>query len=199
MNAETVKLKKINPVYLAISIFVPIFALVAGTVVAMIFIDNTGVGSLIAAALLLAAALWWGVGITALYKKQAKKLVQAEEEKGFRATHIFTGNNCALAVAPQQRELAFVFRWNPMECQRVPMSSVQSTWVDDGKGGKGILEGTSRVSFLLRIDGKKLRVDTFISNRRYTMTSPMIKEALDKANTMVEAIRNASGAASANV
>ncbi len=193
MNTEAVKLKKVNPVYLAVSIFVPIFAMVAGTVVAMIFIDNSGVGSIIAMVLMLASVIWWGMGISAVYKKKAKKLFQAEEEKGFRATHIFTGNNCALAVAPQQKELALVFRWNPWECQRVPMSAVQSTWVDDGKGGKGILEGTSRVSFLLRIDGKKLRVDTFISNRRYTMSSPMIKEALDKANTMVEAIRSASG------
>lgn len=193
MNTETVKLKKVNPVYLALSIFLPIIVSIGGTVAAMIFIDNTGVGSLIATALLLAAVFWWGMGISAVYKKKAKKLFQAEEEKGFRATHIFTGNNCALAVAPQQKELALVFRWNPSECQRVPMSAVQSTWVDDGKGGKGILEGTSRVSFLLRIDGKKLRVDTFISNRRYTMTSPMVKEALEKADTMVEAIRSASG------
>ncbi len=81
--------------------------------------------------------------------------------------------------------------WNPFEPYIVSANRVTKTWVDDGKSGFGIFEGSGRVSFLFTIDDTKIRVNTFTSNTRWRMDSEYILTGISKADMMVEVLENA--------
>ena len=87
--------------------------------------------------------------------------------------------------------IALQFFWNPSESYVLPASRISRIWVDDGRGGKGFLEGSSRVSFLFVVDGVKIRVDTFTSNKRWRMESEYIQTGLSKADGMAKALEEA--------
>ena len=70
-------------------------------------------------------------------------------------------------------------------------SRIQRAWVDDGAAGGGFLRGSSRVSFLFQVDGVKIRVDTFTSNKRWRMDSDYILTGISKADVMVEVLEQA--------
>lgn len=59
--------------------------------------------------------------------------------------------------------------------------------------GAGFLEGSSRVRFLFDLEGTKIKVNTFTSNKRWRMDSDYILTAISKADVMVEAL-TAAGA-----
>lgn len=61
----------------------------------------------------------------------------------------------------------------------------------------GILEGSSRVSFLFIIDGVQIRVNTFTSNQRWRMDSDYILTGISKADMMVEILNTARDKAKA--
>ena len=65
--------------------------------------------------------------------------------------------------------------------------------MDDGSGGPGFLNGTSRVSFVFLVDGVKIRVNTFISNRRWRLESDNVLTGISKADVMVEVLNAAAG------
>ena len=73
----------------------------------------------------------------------------------------------------------------------LPANRITNLWVDDGK----MLGGSSGVSFLFIIDGVKVRVNTFTSNKIWSMNSNYIREGISKAETMVENLRRAYAAA----
>ena len=53
------------------------------------------------------------------------------------------------------------------------------------------MEGSSRVSFLFSIDGVRIRVNTFTSNKRWRMDSEYILTGISKADLMVEILETA--------
>ena len=57
--------------------------------------------------------------------------------------------------------------------------------------GKGFMEGSSRVSLLLVVDGVKIRVNTFTSNKRWRMDSDYILTGISKADMMVNVLKDA--------
>ncbi len=87
--------------------------------------------------------------------------------------------------------VGLIFFWNPFQTYVFPASRIQKAWVDDGRGGKGFLEGSSRVSFLFLVDGIKIRVDTFTSNQRWRMDSDYILTGISKADVVVQALNEA--------
>ena len=67
--------------------------------------------------------------------------------------------------------------------------------MDDGCSGAGFLKGSSRVSFLFVVDGIKIRVNTFTSNKRWRMDSNYILTGISKADMMVDVLKSAGAQA----
>ena len=92
-------------------------------------------------------------------------------------------------------KIGLLFFWNPFENFVVSAKKVSKAWVDDGRSGAGIFEGSGRVSFLLKIDDIKIRINTFTSNQRWRMDSEYILTGISKADMMVKVLEEAKGKA----
>ena len=113
------------------------------------------------------------------------------DEKGFNRKQTFYGKGKVVIIDTDKGQIGLVFFWNPFKTYIIPASKVSKAWVDDGKGGIGFLEGSSRVSFLFTVDDIKIRVDTFTSNQRFRMDSDYILTGISKADMMVKMIEEA--------
>ena len=113
------------------------------------------------------------------------------EHSGFRPNHTFDSDICTVIVDIEHGKLALIFFWNPFQNYILPASRITKIWTDDGKSGAGFMTGSSRVSFLFQVDGVKIRVDTFTSNKRWRMDSDYILTGISKADVMVEVLEQA--------
>lgn len=132
-----------------------------------------------------------GIWRKLLFKRNSKNFEKTLDETGFKRAHTFYGRGKTVFIDTENGKIGLVFFWNPTKTYTVPASKVESAWVDDGKGGVGFMEGSSRVSFLFTIDGIKIRVDTFTSNQRFRMDSDYILTGISKAEVMVKMIEEA--------
>ena len=187
------KIVKFNPAYGLLYILVPILVFVVcmaagikthviGTLAVLTFFGP-----------IVFAILWWVVGGSVLFGRKKKKLQQELDDAGFVRSHTFNGKSVMVAVDTVHGEVALLFRWNPMKSYRFPASRIGQAWVDDGCGGPGFLQGSSRVRFLFTVDGVKVAVNTFTSNRRWRMDSDYILTGISKADVMVETLSAAKG------
>ena len=117
------------------------------------------------------------------------------DAQGFVRNHTFNADGCTVAVDLKAGKIAVLFRWNPGKVYVRPAGSITKVWVDDGRGGAGFLEGSSRVSFLFTVEGMTIRVNTFTSNKRWKMDSDYILTGISKADLMVEALQAAGAGA----
>ena len=185
------KIKKIDPVYLILYLLVPVAVIaVCYTVMAVTgVIGNTAVA--LGFGPVIFAALWWILGGKVLYNNRKKAFEKNLTDTGFVRNHTFYGDGCTVVVDTVHRKLALLFRWNPMQSYVIPVGRIERAWVDDGRGGAGFLEGSSRVSFLFSVDGVNIRVNTFTSNKRWRMDSDHILTGISKADLMVEVLNEA--------
>ncbi len=188
---EGQKIKKVSMGYLLSYILGPCVFLVLCGVLSFRSIEDPGVAAMVMAAALMLAVFWWSFLGTALYDRSQPKRLRALEDRGFIRNHTFTGDGCTVAVDLVHGNLAMMFRWDPAQTYIVPASRITKVWADDGRGGPGILEGTSRVSFLFTVDGVTVRVNTFTSNRRWRMDSGNVLTGISKADVMVEVLERA--------
>ena len=135
--------------------------------------------------------VWWVFAGNFLYKRAQKRLEKELDESGFVKNYIFYGAGWTVAVDIENGKIAMVSFWNPSVSYVLPADRITKTWVDDGKSGFGIFEGSGRVSFLFMIDDVKIRVNTFTSNTRFRMDSEYILTGISKADMMVEVLENA--------
>ncbi|MCI8466195.1 MAG: hypothetical protein HFI63_10165 [Lachnospiraceae bacterium] len=188
---ETKKVKRYNVVYLLAYIFVPA---VITAVCFLIAYQTSAIGPM-AVILIMGSSflsvLWWIFAGRVIFKSKKKKLERTLDESGFVRNHTFYSSGCMVVVDVVHGSIALQFFWNPSESYVLPAGRISKTWVDDGRGGKGFLEGSSRVGFLFVVDGVKIRVDTFTSNKRWRMDSEYIVTGINKANMMVEALEEA--------
>lgn len=191
---ETQKIQKVNPLYLLGNIFIPIMAIVLVSALGVVLIPNSGVASIIIAVVFFAAIIWWSIGIGKMYEKKRDAKLKELDGKGFVRNHTFNADGCTVAVDVVHGNIAMVFKWNPSQCFVVPANQISKMWVDDGK----TMGGTSRVSFLFIVDGTKIRVNTFTSNKIWSMKSDYVLEALSKADMMIETLKKAYGVAQGN-
>lgn len=194
---ENQKIKKFNVVYMLIYILAPILLIVLLGALSMMIQDeqiaNTVI--LVVSFLSMGAIIWLILGWNIFYKNGKKKMAKELDDSGFVRNHTFNGDGCTIVVDVVHGNIALLFRMNPFQVQRFSAKRVEKAWVDDGKSGPGILQGSSRVSFLLLVDGIKVRVNTFTSNQRWKMDSDYILTGISKADMMVEVIREAMGKA----
>lgn len=187
------KMKKISVPYLLLQIFGPLAVMIAAGAVSFSLLSEN-VGSIVFMVAFLAAVLWWSLAPTQIYKKKKEKKMKELDNAGFVRNHTFNADGCTVAVDIVHGKIAMVFKWNPGQCYVLSAGGISKAWVDDGKR----LGGTGRVSFLFIIDGVKVRVNTFTSNRVWGMNSSYVVEALSKADTMIEQLKAAYGTAQGN-
>ncbi|MCI8506083.1 MAG: hypothetical protein HFI67_07855 [Lachnospiraceae bacterium] len=188
---ETKKVKRYNMGYLLAYIFVP--AIVTG-VCFFVAYATSAIGP--AAVILIMgpstlSVLWWIFAGRVIFKAKKKKLERELDAQGFVRNHTFNSTGCMVVVDVVNGSIALQFFWNPSESYVLPAARISKTWVNDGRGGKGFMEGSSRVSFFLVVDGVKIRVDTFTSNKRWRMDSEYILTGISKADMMVGVLEEA--------
>lgn len=185
------KMKKIDLVYLLVTILLPIVVLVATVALGVALPKQFGmVLSILGVGFLF---LWCAYLAHKLYEVKRDKALAALKAEGFTPNHTFNADGCTLVVDLNQGKVALVFRWNPGKAYVRPANAITGLRVDDGRGGAGFLEGSSRVRFLFDLEGTKIKVNTFTSNKRWRMDSDYILTAISKADVMVEAL-TAAGA-----
>ena len=184
-------IKKINWVYLLVYILAPMAVNTLITGIGLI-LDPTGKVMAIASMVLMIASLaWWFMGGQYLFKKQRNKFEAQLDQSGFIRNHTFYGRGCTVTVDVNAGQIGLLFFWNPFKPYVLPASRLEKAWVDDGRHGSGIFEGSSQVSFVMLIDAIKIRVYTFTTNRVKSMNSDYIKTGISKAEKVVQAIEAA--------
>lgn len=194
-NKKIKKIKKIDMLYLLGYIFIPIVVCVACFELSALFFPKGNMAVVLLMGPSILSFIWWCFGGTLLFKQKQKKFFSELDEKKFERNHTFYGRGSTVVVDAVNGSVAILFFWNPFESFIVPASRVSKAWVDDGKGGAGFLEGSSRVSFLFTIDDVTIRVNTFTSNQRWRMDSEYILTGISKADMMVEVIEAAKSTA----
>ena len=189
---ENKTVKKINILYMLCYILVPIALIVAG---GWIWGKNYAAGVELPSAVfvvpIIASALWWIFGGDLIRKNRQKAMEKALDAKGFSRNQTFNGKSCTVIVDAVNGQIALLFFWNPFAYFVFPTSRISKAWVDDGCFGPGIMKGSSRVSFLFVVDGIKVRVNTFTSNKRWRMDSDYILTGISKADMMVKVLQAA--------
>ena len=186
------QIKKMNPIYFVAAVFLPIVLILLMGWIGYRFFHDGGIGAVICfmgpTAL---SVLWWFIGPSVIWKQRKKKMMKDLDGQGFVRNHTFYGRGQTVVVDQQQGKVALLFFWNPFVLYVFPASRITKTWMADGAGGAGIFRGTSRVSFLLLVDGIKVRVDTFTSNQRWKMEDPKVLEGISKADLWVQVLDQA--------
>lgn len=184
------KIKKIDPIYMLVNILLPFVVLIGTVALGVLIYDYVPeqVGMILSILGVGFFALWWAYLNRKLYELRREKTLAQLKANGFTPNHTFNADGCTLVVDLEQGKIALVFRWNPKKAYVRPASDLTELRVDDGRGGAGFLEGSSRVSFLFRVEGMKIRVNTFTSNKRWRMDSDYILTGISKADVMVEAL-----------
>ena len=182
-NAE--KIQKINWIYLLLNIMGPALFMVAMTVLGVMLPERVGVFFAIIG--FGGAILWWSLLSHKQYEKMRNTRIEELKAQGFTCNHTFNADGSTLIVDLAHNQVSLIFRWNPGKAYVRPASALSNVRVDDGRSGAGPLAGSSRVSFLFTVEGTKVRVNTFTSNRRWRMDSDYILTGISKADVMVEA------------
>lgn len=185
------KIKKINVAYLLGYIFFPILICSICFLMSYLFFPKGNGAVILIMVPSFLAILWWVIGGTQIFKFQTKKFEKQLDDKKFNRSQTFYGKGKVVILDLQKGQIGLVFFWNPFKTYILPASHIEKAWVDDGRGGAGFLEGSSRVSFLFIVDGIRIRVDTFTSNQRFRMDSDYILTGISKADMMVKMIEEA--------
>lgn len=185
------KIKKISIPYLLAYIFIPIIICAFCFLLSALYFPIGSMAAILFMVPTFLSFLWWFLGGKIIYKQEKKKVEKELDKNGFKRNHTFYGNGSMVVIDTNHNNIALLFFWNPFKSYILPASRITKAWVDDGKTGAGIMEGSSYVSFLFIIDGVKIRVNTFASNRRWRMDSNYILTGISKADMMVKILETA--------
>lgn len=183
---EQQKIQKVNIVYALLIILIPL-AIIIGLLVASVLWIEGDTGVALWSVGIIGGMLWFIIGPDQIYRKKREKRMKELDASGYVRNHTFNADGCTVAVDVAHGKIAMVFKWNPSNCFVLPANRITNVWVDDGK----MMGGTRRVSFLFIVDGVKVRVNTFTSNRSWSMKSNYVLEALSKADMMIERLQAA--------
>lgn len=191
MMEENKKIKKVNIGYLLAYIGIPILLIIVCAVVAIALDVSGSLAVVLLFVPIVLAVAWWSFGGNYLYDKKKEAFEKSLDAQGFVRNQTFNGGNCLVAIDIVNGKIALLFRWNMAQPYIFSAKRIQKAWVDDGRGGAGFMEGSSRVSFLFTVDDIKIRVNTFTSNKRWRMDSDHILTGISKADMMVEILNSA--------
>ncbi len=187
------KIQKINILYLLGYIFIPAIICALGYTLCYFCFRDGGTGAVLTTMVpTIAAVVWWIFGGSLIFKQKTKELEKRFEAEGYRRNQTFYGRGQTVVLDVEKGMMGVVFFWNPFQNYILPASRISRAWTDDGRGGAGFMEGSSRVSFIFTIDQKiDVRVNTFMSNQRWRMDDKRILTGISKADLMVKNIEEA--------
>lgn len=185
------KIQKVDILYLLSDVLAPVLVLVGGVILAVCLPERAGLA--ISMITFFLAVLWWAFLGRKVYETIRDKRLKELQSSGFVPNHTFNADGCTVVVDLVHGQVALLFRWNPSKVYVRPASTLSGIHVNDGRSGRGVMAGSSRVSFLFTVEGIRVRVNTFTSNRRWRMDSDHILTGISKADTMVKAL-TAAGA-----
>lgn len=192
---ENVKVKKINVLYLLGYIFLPMIICAICFEASYLFFPEGTMAVILLMGPSILSFVWWVFGGRFIYNHKRKELEKKLDENGFKRIQTFYGSGNMVVVDSENYKIAMLFFWNPFESYILPTNRISKAWTDDGKSGAGFMAGSSRVSFLFKIDEVTVRVNTFTSNQRWRMDSNYILEGISKADMMVEILEKAKSMA----
>ena len=193
---ENKKVKKTNALYLLGYILVPIVIIIlCAWLETKVFLFEGTMRSVLLTGPTILSIIWWVFGGRTLFHSKIKAMEKELDAKGFTRNHTFNSGNCTVIVDAANGQIALIFFWNPFEYFVLPANRISKAWVDDGRFGSGFMAGSSRVSFLFVVDGIKIRVNTFTSNKRWRMDSDYILTGISKADMMVKVLTSAGAQA----
>ena len=187
------KMQKVNVIYFVLNIFGPAVVMVLAVALGVMLPEQFTM--IFAAAGFILPVLWWSFLGRKVYEKTKEKKLAELDSQGFTRNQTFDADGCTVMVDLNKGKIAILFRWNPSKIYIRPANQISKVWVDDGRGGAGFLEGSSRVSFLFTVDGMTIRVNTFTSNKRWRMDSDYILTGISKADLMAETLVTAGAQA----
>lgn len=187
------KIQKINILYLLGYIFIPAIICALGYTLCYFCFRDGGTGAVLTTMVpTIAAVVWWIFGGSLIFKQKTKELEKRFEAGGYRRNQTFYGRGQTVVLDVEKGMMGVIFFWNPFQNYILPASRISRAWTDDGRGGAGFMEGSSRVSFIFTIDQKiDVRVNTFMSNQRWRMDDKRILTGISKADLMVKNIEEA--------
>lgn len=193
---ENRKIKKINVLYLLCYILVPLALIfLCGWFGTSRFPDGSNLRSFLLTGPFILSMLWWVFGGRLLFRARTKAVERELDSRGFQREYTFSSGSCTVIIDTEHQQIALLFFWKPFTYFVIPASSISRAWVDDGRMGSGFMAGSSRVSFLFLADGVKVRINTFVSNKRWRMDSDHILTGISKADRMVRVLQDAGVAA----
>lgn len=184
--------KKISITYFLFYILAGTGVTAAGTMLSIVL----GNGLMAAAVLMLTMIFvffWCYLAGKWIFKKRKKAFLKELEASGFLTGQILDDSSAMLAVDSETGRIALIFRWNPFQGYVLPARRITKIWVDDGRSGKGILEGSAYVSLEFIIDGVRAGIYTLFSRRRYAMASEHVVTGIAMAAKMADAVNAAKG------
>lgn len=188
-------IKKVNILYLLGYIFVPIIICALCYVIGVLYFPKGTMAVILFMGPTFLSVLWWCFAGRMIYKRKQKQFEKELDENNFDRNQTFYGSGNMVVVDKNHGKIGLLFFFNPFESYVVSANRISKAWVDDGKSGAGIFAGSSRVSFLLKIDKVKIRINTFTSNQRFRMDSDYILTGISKADMMVKVLEEARGKA----
>ena len=188
---ENEQIKKVNALYIFTYIFIPIAVSALCFIISALFFPKGNMAVILIMGPVIISVIWWIFGGKILFKQKQKKMEEELEQSGFKRNQTFYADGSTVVVDTENGKIEIIFFWNPFQRYILSANRITKVWVDDGKSGAGIIEGSSRVSFLFNIDDLKIRVNTFTSNQRWRMDSEDILTGISKADMMAEVIETA--------
>lgn len=187
------KIQKINVLYMLAYIFAPIIICALCYTLFYFCFREGGTGAVVTTMVpTILAVIWWVAGGRFLFKRHTKAFEAKFEQAGYKRQQTFYGRGKTVVLDVDKGMMGIVFFWNPNQDYILPAAHIQKAWVDDGKTGVGIMEGSGRVSFVFTIDDDvKVRVYTFTSNQRFKMSHEYVQRGIKKAENMVAQIETA--------
>lgn len=186
---KTDRIKKTNYGYLLAYILTPAALMALGLWIGnTVFEDGEIGGVMFNMCSFIAAVLLWIFGGRIVYFFAKKRMLKQLDGAGFDRRQIFYSDGCVVSVDAARAKVALLFFWNPFAPYVIPAGRVTRAWADDGAGGRGVLRGTNRVSFLFEVDGVKVRVNTFVSNQRWKLNDGKVLEGVSKADLWVQVL-----------
>lgn len=185
------KIKKASGLYVLLYIIVPMIPVAIFVLLSLLIPEKEGqfAGGAITIAIL--AFFWWCFGWKLILSINKKSLAKKLDAAGFVRNHTFNGDSSIIVIDAQHGDMALLFCFNPFVVQIASMQKITRAWVDDGAHGSGIMRGSSYVRFCFELDGVRVNVNTFTSNKRWRMDSNYILTGISKADMMVNIINSA--------
>lgn len=118
-----------------------------------------GMGSVVIAVevvIVIGCILWWIFGPEQIFQDKRRQYLKEIDSSDFVRSRTYNAGNITLAADLENGKIAMIFKWNPKQYYVLPANHITDLWVDESK----TVEGSCMRSFLLIVDGVKIRVNT---------------------------------------